>query len=248
MKTQMLLRAGVTAAAISVPWIASQAAPTSVLYLDVVSQGITKTVADNSPEDFNPAVGALGYAHPMGDFLLSLTTGYSEPLVGALDTSSLGLKSVALSSTALSELQLNIWYSDVGFVSAGDEVSGTGRLKGLTGGTTTAKAWLDDANALFGQGEQVLDFSPTSGGLNLREDFAAPVTGEYSMTLLISITHGPGLEATTFESLLRTEDVAPAPVPSVFDLPDSGATLVLLGGSLIALAVWPRRARATGNV
>jgi hypothetical protein len=167
--------------------------------------------------------GSLGVGSP---WMVNVITGISKPLLGSASNPSMHLNSVNVSTIGAGSLK--IWMTDTDF---GPNPSITGfnyGFGGITNGTVQLDVYADAANNKFGTGTDLGSLGPFSGGafsgtgMGLFND-----TDEYSLSMLVSISHGDGIKISSFDA-----EINPVPEP---------ATMFLLGGGLIGLAGFGRK-------
>lgn len=169
-----------------------------------LSDGInTIVVADQGPDDLDPAVGVVVYQGPVGStWVLTLSTAVSKPVIGSAGVPQMDLNCLNISSGAGT---LSVELTDTDFTGSGDFVASIG---GTTEGSVSFATWTDAGNAAFGKATPMTSqgpFPPISYGENAMTTAATPAP--YSITLQVNIVHtGPGL--TGFDAFVH---VTPPP-------------------------------------
>src|SRR5207244_4992543 len=91
-KTVLVMALTLVFLAIAVP---SQPVPVLRLSAD---GGAPVTITDQLAGDMNPAVGAVTFLGPVGDFSFNVSTGFTKPILGSALSPSMDLNSVDISS------------------------------------------------------------------------------------------------------------------------------------------------------
>lgn len=195
------------------------------------------TVADNGAvtgssscstifADISPQIGLLNTGGSLNGWNVTANVGRSAPFFG---TTSLPALDIQFGAQSASAGTLTIEFTDTGYSST--TVRGLGsQIGGTTQGTSvTYSTFADLNNVAFGRGValSVLGFiaSPFSGRAAAAFN---PNAATYSITQVITITHGAG------SGVLTTGNAAVGVVPAP-------ATALLLGGALIGIALKRRK-------
>ena len=142
-KTVLVMALTLVFLAIAVP---SQPVPVLRLSAD---GGAPVTITDQLAGDMNPAVGAVTFLGPVGDFSFNVSTGFTKPILGSALSPSMDLNSVDISSAASGTHNLVVEFSDTGFgpVNSAFHLG----IGGTTTGSVLYQAFLDPANVSFAQ-------------------------------------------------------------------------------------------------
>ena len=201
------------------------AAAVATLYLsDGVSPAVT--ITDGSPQDGCALAGCVMFNGSIGVWVLSVSTGVSNSPIPHIDLNSIDMSSGAGTST------LTIKFGDTDFsLGAGPHTVSLGSaIGGTTDGSVTWQAGLNSSNL----NPITSGCCDQSGGLHGTgsSPFAQSnldtfsVDGPFALELAVTITHGPGVELTSFDYQGRV----PGP-----------ATFLLLGVGLLATSAVRRR-------
>jgi PEP-CTERM motif-containing protein len=191
-------------------------------------------VGGHTAGDSNPMLGVVIYSGTVGSgWSVTVTTGISKPILGSPSEAHMDLNTVAV---GVGDLIIEL--SDTGFFGVPSGVTSGGLLIGSVGGTTGATstaaftAYKSTTGELFAVGTPSVDLGPYGGpsfsGTAITPH--GPLASDYSMTLKASVHHTT-VGTTSFD--FEVKNTVPEP-----------ATIVLLGGGLLALGLGSLRRRA----
>lgn len=209
---------------------ALHAAP-ALYFLDTATMD-SVTIVDGGVNDLNSAAGAVSWMGQVGNWHISLGSGFSDRSGGV---PSLDLASGTVSSGAAGTLIIRL--SDTGFGPSFGAVSSS--IGGNSTGNVSYSAFADPANTLITStvpGTAVTLVGPTSAGgspFSRNDSGFLNLAGPYSLTQEADITVA-GAGSASFDFNLN---VTPVPEPS---------TLSLLALAGLGFAAWSRRSGAQG--
>ena len=173
--------------------------------------GVLTSIGLTTTSDSISTTGIVAYNGSLGSFLITVTTGFSKPVLGA-PGSMLDLNSVSVSGGSGT---LTLGLTDTDFLRGGAGFLNFG-IGGTTDGTVSAQAYMDVANTEFGTG--TLMGSMTSGGPAFSYTSAGTIVNTadpYSLTLVTTVTHASAGDISSF-------DAAVVPEPSMIALMSLG--------------------------
>ncbi len=187
----------------------------------------TITVLDGGFGDSLAATpGAVLYAGGVGtNWVLTISTGLSKPVVGSGTSPELSLD---VSAVSIGAGTVTIWWSDDDFGPLGNAhfVVGSSVSSLATGGSVTWSTYGDSGNAINGNDgalaqSTLMSSMAVAAALNPAPQ-GGPEPFSYSLTAKIVITHGTGGGTSNPDMALTS-------------VPDGGTTLALLGCSMLGL-------------
>jgi hypothetical protein len=182
----------------------------NALSLQLTSGAATATV--NDPGN----TGAVVFSGAFANFLLNVSVGLSDPLLGSLSAPHMDLNSVTVANAVGGTLTIAL--TDTGFTGAGGLVSFMNQIGGtLVPGTLSVKTYLDASDTPFGLATLLTSQSFTNGAFSGTAT-GAGLTGNspYSLTQVITLQLTGGASA-SFDSDLQT-----TPLPAALPLFASG--------------------------
>jgi hypothetical protein len=202
----------------------------AVPMLRLETEGATVTIGDGSAGDATAAGdGVVLFLGGLGNWFLNVAAGISKPALGSADAPELDLNSLNLSSSGAATT-VNVWLTDTDFTAKSAAVGLVAAIGGTTSGTISYRTFYDSSNTAFGTANEITSVGPL-GGLafaSTASDFFSSATS-YSLTLLVSITHGAGGSGNKVSSF---DAAVKVPEPS---------SLLLLGAGLLAVGFAVRR-------
>jgi hypothetical protein len=210
----------------------AKAVPTMRLSAD---GGATWTnVVDNGPLDINPQVGSIYYLGPVGDWDVSIASGFGAPVIGDPLNPHMDVDTINSSSQAEN---LIVQMSDTNFVGFPNQTF-IATLGVITDGTVTYNSYRDGGNVLFGStstytggpagtspsgtAAPLITEGPFSGGTYTASNAVVVPSGgsPYSLTMETIIVHsGPG--QTDTDALLYTLPPPPCNCTVTFNAPNT---------------------------
>jgi len=171
------------------------------------------TIADNSIMDSEPLIDGLIFSilNGFGCADISITATMTKPEIGS---SVFPVMDLLFDSASSEECHIDIEFSDTGFVTSGN-IAIISVIDGETSGNVQYKVFFDPANGIFEQTNLLFDtgiLSPTNPPLNL--DFSGngqggvSNSGDYSITMLVTLWHSNVQGQTSAEATLVGEETA----------------------------------------
>ena len=166
--------------------------------------------------------GRVDIISGLGAWIVNATTGFGSPLLGTEWMDELDLFSANVSG---GEGTIFIRLSDTGYDRGNASYVTT--FGGTTDGSVAFQSYVDGENVLYGT-EMLLSDSGTisTGAFSGSDNGGISMTGPYSMSIYASVTHGAGVNISSFDYNIKV------PEPS---------SLALLGLGLIGAGYASRR-------
>ena len=148
---------------------------------------ISPTISNDSP-----LAGPIVFSS--ANWAFSATTGVGNGLSSVFG---IDLNSIAASSNLGGTLRISLTQTDLNFGADGGPLNVFAGIGGTTQGSISYSAWVDDANAAFGHGQQIFSglssgvFSDSGGVITTASD-------PFSLTLQVEINH-VGKKLTSFD-------------------------------------------------
>jgi hypothetical protein len=212
--------------------LAARATPT----LQIQSGSSVVTITDGGMFDANSTAGEVTFIGTVGSWKINVTTGTTAPVQGSAAVPYLDLSSSDTSSSSSgAPADLILRFSDVGFGPSPNSSFAhlIANLRGATAGSIGFSLFADAGNSLFGTSTSLLSIGPVSGTFNNFANTDAYNGTDYSMTMVVDVSHpgGSGLTS-SFDANMQ------AIPPSDQTVPDTGTTISLLGLSLLGLVAF----------
>jgi hypothetical protein len=180
-------------------------------------------VADQGALDSNALVGVVTYMGPVGAWLVNVSTGITQPVLGSTKTASMDLNSVDVYFGPAGG-NLTIKFTETGYLLAGGTQSAAMNIGGTTFGNVTYSAYYDNNNVPFALTTLIGTLGPFvtpafSGSLTP----ATLTSNPFSLTQVVTLQQNV-TGSTSFDAGVNVT----APIPSAGFLMGSGL-LWLLG-------------------
>jgi hypothetical protein len=129
----------------------ASAGPFLRLRIEDTGLGIGAVLSDNSPGDFDPAAGAISFSGSIGNFVVNVTTGVSQPLLGGIaDFGQLDLNSINVAASSGGTLRITLedagYTGPTGFLIANAGFGGV--FSGPAGSTIQVQTWANGAEVV----------------------------------------------------------------------------------------------------
>ena len=167
------------------------------------------TVTDNGAGDINADAGVVVFSGGVGDFIVNTTTGVTKPILGAPDAPILDLNSINVNGAAPGTIVLE--FSETGFTNASAALDMLSVIGGTTAGALRFETFGSLSNSLFAADIAIADSGTLLGPFVFQEISTEALTGTFSLTTRITITHVGGFDNTSFNSVLEVPEPAIAP-------------------------------------
>lgn len=185
-----------------------------------VTDGVNTVITTDADND-----GLVSYAGSIGTWILSSVVGLANPFIGDEYTDTMHLDSVDVSNGA-GTLTIMLTDTDMTKTKAPFVTS----LGGVTSGNISFATYMSATNTAFDLETLLGSSGSLSGGAFSQSGYGEiSAAGPYSVTQVVTITHGGGLKTTSFNYEIKV----PEPM-----------TLALFGAGLIGMGFVGRRKRS----
>lgn len=190
----------------------------------------TFTIVDQDSNDRDTRAGVIDFSGMIGTFNTVIGIGATTPHIGSPTSPEIDLLSLEISGASGGTLQVMLTETDfIGDGTADQVISGIG---GTTNGTILFETFASSSNAAFAT-DILLSSSGVMNGLSFSfEDIATlALTGAYSLTTVITITHASGGLNSSFNAAIEISEPALSPA-------------LLIGAMAVMATMMRRRSKA----
>ena len=197
------------AAALLVLTSAGLAMPANAIPTLRLTQGTNVVIVeDNDANDVNNLDGAVAYAGPVGDYSLTSSIGLTKPILGTPSQPSIDLLSIQLSSSSASSI-IEVAFTDTGFSNAGPTITLPSLIGGTTNGSIRYQTFASLTNTAFATDILISDSGVLGSGAFAFTDYATiALQGLYSLTTVVTVTHGANLVNSSFNATVVISEPA----------------------------------------
>ena len=180
-----------------------------MLSLNATGAGSPVIVVDDGANDDPGTVfipGIVSYTGSVGVFDINTTTGVTKPLIGSATSPIHDLNSINVNGAGPGTITL--MFTETDYFTAGGVLDFSFGLGGVAADTIQFQAFASDANTAFGLDTLIVDSGVLSGSGSGTFFGSALLSGTYSLTTVVTITHSGIGQNTSFGATLTT---IPAP-------------------------------------
>jgi len=196
--------------------------------LRLTTGGASVTIEDGDANDERAEAGVVAYGQGIGDFFLTSSIGITKPVLGSPNAPSLDLLSVQVSASS-STSSIVVEFSDSDFFADGPTVSLPSLIGETANGTLRYQTFASLSNDEFAKDILISDSGVFQPGAFAFQDYATiALAGEYSLTAVITITHGASIVNSSFNATVEIAE------PGLI-------SMISLSGLLFAAGISTRR-------
>ena len=164
-------------------------------------------MSDNGGGDINALSGVVTFSGAVGHFIVNTTTGITKPILGSATVPILDLNSINLNGNNAGTIVLE--FSETDFTNTSATLDMISVIGGTTAGTPQFETFGSLINMLFATDIMVADSGALTDEILFDEITTAALTGTFSLTTRVTITHTGDFDNSSFNSVLEV------PEPSV---------------------------------
>lgn len=183
------------------------------------------TISDNGLGDFDPSAGSVVHFGPLGVFTTNITTGITKPILGGPERPEMDLNSINVSSTSGGTIKIE--FSETDFNNIGSFIALSSLVGGTGDGTMQYQTYASLTNTAFATDILIADSLVQSGLVGFQDLSNIALNGDYSLTMVVTITHDSAGQNSSFNALL--------------EIPEPGLSPALVIGALVVTARIARR-------
>ncbi|MFT7570834.1 MAG: hypothetical protein ACI9JL_001866 [Paracoccaceae bacterium] len=138
---------------------------------------------------FSSISGVVGYFGNVGNYAVNVT-GYTKPFIGTAEHPSIDFLSAQFSSSSATSTVV-VEFSETDFTTSGPSISLPSLIGGTTKGALQYQTYASLDNALFEKDILISDSGILGQGAFSFSDYATiALQGDYSLTTVVTVTHG----------------------------------------------------------
>jgi hypothetical protein len=175
-----------------------------------ITQGANvETIVDGGAGDINALSGSVVYSGTVGDFVVNTVTGVTKPILGTPAQPLLDLNSINVNGIPSGVITLE--FSEIDFTSSGPTIGFPSIIGGVTAGSLRYQTFASLTNTAFATDIVIADSGDLSGPFLFQNLSTVAISGTFSLTTVVTITHGASFENSSFNATLEVAEPYIAP-------------------------------------